>query len=93
MIKVGKKWEKDAINIGRPSIFGNPYYLKDVKSLSARTIVITKYEEYFYERLKNDPVFKKAVDDLPDNCILGCYCSPLPCHGDIIKEYLDTSKQ
>ena len=21
---------------------------------------------------------------------LGCFCKPYPCHGDIIKEYLDT---
>ena len=53
-----------------------------------REEVIAKYKIYFYERLKNDPSFKKLVRKLAGKT-LGCWCTPLPCHGDVIIEYLE----
>ena len=81
------------IPIDRRSIFGNPFKVgKD----GTREEVIRKYKKYFYRRIQEDTKFKAAVYKLKSEtlgCIecmgLGCWCTPLPCHGDVIIEYLE----
>lgn len=65
--------------------FGNPFPLKKGE---VRGSTIEKYKEYFYRRLKEDNEFKNKILSLKGK-ILGCFCKPNSCHGDIIKEYLD----
>lgn len=75
--------------IGRPSKFGNPFKIgRD----GNREQVIKKFKKYFCQRLKNDPAFKKSVQNLIDVETIGCYCAPEPCHGDIIRDYLYSVK-
>ena len=82
---VNCKKEKYDVYIGRPSIFGNPYKIgKD----GSREEVIQKYKLFFYMKLSRNKEFFKKIWALK-NKILGCYCKPLACHGDIIAEYLD----
>lgn len=69
--------------------FGNPFYLKDVNDDNERAEVIRKYREYFYNKIDQDLEFKKAVLSLLGKR-LACFCSPKPCHGDVIVEYLDS---
>lgn len=73
--------------IGRGSIFGNPFKLGED---GTRDEVIEKYKFYFYDRLSWDSYFKDRVESLR-GCVIGCFCKPQACHGDIIKEYLDGS--
>jgi hypothetical protein len=70
---------------GQDGYFGNPFRLKPGENRGA---TLEKYRVYFYERLKNDPEFKLKILALKGK-VLGCFCKPAPCHGDIIKEYLD----
>lgn len=67
---------------GQDGYFGNPFNGND------REANITSFKDYFYERLKTDPVFKSRIRALKGKT-LACFCKPLPCHGDIIAEYLD----
>lgn len=63
--------------IGRPSLFGNPFVLgRD----GDRDRVITMFEQM----ARRDPSMLAAIKVLPENAILGCYCKPLACHGDVI---------
>ena len=79
------KKEKYEVYIGRPSIFGNPYSIgKD----GTREEVIKKYTIYFYNKIQLDEEFHNAVNELKDK-ILGCWCKPEDCHGDIIVTYLE----
>jgi hypothetical protein len=79
------KKEKYNIYIGRPSIFGNPYSIgKD----GTRKEVIEKYRIYFYNKILLDKNFYRAICKLKGK-ILGCWCKPEDCHGDIIATYLD----
>jgi len=71
--------------IDRRSIFGNPYILYKEND---RATVIKMYETYFINKIKNESKFKEAVEALKGK-ILGCWCTPLPCHGDVIIEYLE----
>lgn len=63
--------------IGRPSIFGNPFI---VGVHGSRKEVIDKYLEYVID---NQEVLN-AIYNLPPDAILGCWCKPLICHGDVI---------
>ncbi|KKN59195.1 hypothetical protein LCGC14_0544210 [marine sediment metagenome] len=64
------------VYIGRGSKWGNPFIIgKD----GNREEVISKYEAYFMAHLS-------LIDDLPEleGKILGCFCKPQDCHGDIL---------
>lgn len=63
--------------IGRPSIFGNPFYLKNE---ALRDSVVDGYELW----VRNQPQVLEAIKALPEDAVLGCYCSPKRCHGDVI---------
>ena len=84
-IVVNLRKEKYDVYIGRGSIFGNPFRMYKE---SERKSVIEKYETYFIDKITNDEHFASAVYDLKGK-ILGCYCKPLDCHGDIIVNYLE----
>jgi len=84
---VNKYKEKYTHYIGRGSRFGNPFMIgKD----GNREEVILLYEEYIRKLIeekiegKNNPKLPNAIYDLPEDAILGCYCKPKNCHGDII---------
>ena len=74
---VNLRKEKYTHYIGRGSRFGNPFKIgKD----GTREEVIVKYENW----LKNENKIRKNIYFLPEDAILGCYCKPKACHGDII---------
>jgi len=84
-IKVTKNYD---IYIGRPSIWGNPYShlantLAEYK-VTTREEAITNYKKWI---LTNEDLLKK-LPELKDK-VLGCYCKPLSCHGDVLIELLD----
>ena len=64
--------------------FGNPFKLGDY----SRDECIGLFRDYFLERVDRDPIFRAAVLALRGKR-LACFCHPLPCHGDVIKEWLD----
>lgn len=70
---------------GYDGYFGNPF---SITNTCSRSDCISKFEKYFYERIKKDPIFAKRIQSLKGK-VLGCFCKPLSCHGDIIAEYLN----
>ena len=63
-----------------------------------REEVIEKYKEYFNKEMMNNPKFRFLVEiiyrQFKDSSIaLACHCSPLACHGTVIKEYLEQRYQ
>lgn len=67
--------------IGRPSKFGNPYQIGPDGN---RAEVLAKYEIW----LRNQPHLMAALPELRGK-VLGCYCKPLRCHGDILARLAD----
>lgn len=63
--------------IGRPSKFGNPFA---IGINGTRDEVIAKYEAY----ARNCPDLLEWIKALPEDAVLGCFCYPKPCHGDVI---------
>lgn len=69
----------DAVYVGRPSKFGNPYV---VGRDGSRTEVIRK----FVDHINADPVLLKDVQSELRGKILSCWCKPKACHGDVLLE-------
>lgn len=82
---VNLKTDAYDVRIDRRSIFGNPFA---VGRDGTRAEVIEKYAAYFYGRIETDRRFRAAVERLRGKR-LGCWCKPLPCHGDVIARYLE----
>lgn len=74
---VNLRKEKYTVYIGRGSVFGNPFR---IGKYGNRENVINFYR--LYARINSH--LKKAIYKLPKDAILGCYCKPKDCHGDII---------
>ncbi len=77
---VNKRTHPYDVYIGRGSIWGNPFVIgKD----GSRDEVIEKYRSY----LKAKPELLSRIYEL-DGKVLGCYCKPAACHGDVLVEIL-----
>jgi hypothetical protein len=77
------------VYIGRPSKWGNPFtHLRDGKTL-AKFVVGSRDEavEAYREWITNGDG-KHLMKDLPElkNKVLGCWCHPQSCHGDVLSE-------
>lgn len=77
------------IYIGRSSIFGNPFIMRD-NTIEERLRVIKKFKKLFYS--EEGVIMRGRAKELAlkhDNICLLCWCNPLPCHGDIIKGFME----
>ena len=71
-----------AVYIGRPSVFGNPFV---VGRDGDRKEVIEEYTLWLKRKIHRDEVFFDQVRSLFGRDLV-CWCSPLPCHGDVLRE-------
>lgn len=86
---VHKRYPHD-VYIGRPSKWGNPF--SHIKSVSACIYVPTREEAIAnYEIwLRYHPELMAAIKTELKGKVLGCWCKPLPCHGDVLARIADT---
>lgn len=78
--------DKDVVRIDRRSPFGNPF---KIGVHGTRKEVMAMYRRHFYVRmLTGDFEFVRKIQKLKGKK-LGCWRTPLPCHGEIIIEYLE----
>ncbi len=75
------KRESCQVYIGRPGIWGNPYTIgRD----GNRDEVIALYERH----LLDSPELLAKLPQLK-GMVLGCWCKPKACHGDVLARYAD----
>ena len=74
------KRSKYDVYIGRPSKWGNPF---EIGKDGNRDEVIKKYREWILKQ----PQLLAALPELQGK-ILGCWCSPQRCHGDVLVSLL-----
>lgn len=79
MIVHCKKAKYD-VYIGRPSKWGNPF---QIDSGLSREEAIKDYEWW----IKTQPHLMAALPELKGK-VLGCWCAPKPCHGDVLLKLL-----
>jgi hypothetical protein len=76
------KKEKFDVYIGRPSKWGNRF---EIDRDGNREEVIEKYREWIHTR---PALMKQAKKELKGK-VLGCWCKPKACHGDVLAEIAD----
>lgn len=74
----------DYVLIDRRTIFGNPF---KIGPNCTREEAVERYTGWFCARM-GDPGFRVRVEGLRGKR-LACWCTPLPCHGDVIIKYLE----
>jgi hypothetical protein len=67
--------------IGRGSMWGNPF---KIGVDGTRDEVVEKYREL----VTNDPYLMSMLPSLKGK-VLGCFCKPKKCHGDVLVELLE----
>ena len=77
------RWNRD---IQISSKWANPFA---IGRNGTREEVITKYREYI---LSKPELLKLIPIELKDK-ILGCWCKPLACHGDVLAEIADADNR
>ena len=78
------KKEPFDVYIGRWGKWGNPYSHK----MQERTVLVATREdaiESYREWIKTRPDLLAALPELKGK-VLGCWCKPLACHGDVLLE-------
>lgn len=80
--------EKYDVYIGRPGKWGNPFTHKDGTraqfKVSTRQEAVEKYREYILENKE----LMNSLEELKGK-VLGCWCKPQACHGDVLVELLE----
>ena len=71
---------KDAVYVGRPSKWGNPYR---IGAHCTREQSIRQYEEYLASAIQLQG--HSFLAELRGKDLV-CWCAPLPCHADVLLE-------
>lgn len=83
----------DAVYIGRPSKWGNPFTIGQFYQgrIMTREDVIGVYNDWL---LGSDEgyIILDQIDELIDKDLL-CWCAPLPCHGEILLQAAEAMKK
>lgn len=78
---------------GQDGYFGNPYRMghhcpRCKQPHPTPDTTIDCYRAYFEERIHRDHAFRERVRALRGK-VLGCFCKPKPCHGDVLADYVN----
>ena len=71
----------DAVYIGRPSRYGNPF---KIGPGGTRDEVVAEFRFWFNNTLPYS-LRKKALEELKGKDLV-CWCAPEACHGDVLLE-------
>lgn len=74
---------------GHDGYWGNPVKLNSMCPIcyevhETRGSTLTCYEKYLRNKLEKNSTFRRRFLTLQTDDILGCFCRPDACHGDII---------
>jgi len=83
------KKEPFDVYIGRGSKWGNPFSHKEKTTAKFRVAnrkeAVEKYEEW----IKTQEHLLESLPEL-EGKVLGCWCKPQSCHGDVLKKLVDS---
>ncbi|MGE4355030.1 DUF4326 domain-containing protein [Halothiobacillus sp.] len=65
------------------NVLGNPY---PITSEMGRSEVIRRFAYDFPIRMRTESAFRDRVESIRGQR-LGCFCAPLPCHGNVYQAY------
>lgn len=72
---------------GQTGTFGNPFI---VGVHGARGECVKLFRDWFYSDEPRAQAMRAAVQaQIQPDAVLGCFCKPAACHGDIIAEFIN----
>ena len=77
---------------GPRGYFGNEHpigYCKICRRVHDREDCLVEFEKDFLVRIEGDAEYRRRILSLKGKT-LGCFCHPLPCHGHIIANWIDS---
>lgn len=92
-----KVWNKrqrgippDAVYVGRPSKWGNPFEIGQADPIHPDVImdrawVVNRYQSWLTCSLEAKPLFDAIVPELRGKDLV-CWCAPKACHADVLLE-------
>jgi hypothetical protein len=93
---VNKYKEPYTVYIGRGSKWGNPYSHKSgtkvLYRVNCRQESIEMFKKYLWNEIKCGRITLQDLLSL-DGEVLGCYCKPQNCHGDVIVKAVEWAKR
>lgn len=87
--KYHKNAPKDAVYIGRPSIYGNPF---EIGKHGTREEVVEKYRAMLFHNDVFWSVKRAEIRLALKGKDLVCWCAPKACHGDVLLELANGDK-
>lgn len=98
MCKVVNKYKEPYdVYIGRGSVWGNPY--SHIPSGTKAQFVVASvddaieaYKKHLWKQIKDGSITIEQLLEL-DGKVLGCFCKPKPCHGDVIVKAVEWAKE
>lgn len=73
---------------GKAGTYGNPFI---VGRDGERGECVKLFESWFYSAYGSK--MRKLVEKIPPDAVLGCFCKPAACHGDVIAHYLNNKRR
>ena len=80
------------VYIGRPSEWGNPFSHLERSAAAFRVATRKEAIEAYEKWLLEQPELVARVKRELRGKVLGCYCAPLPCHGDVLARVANGKK-
>lgn len=77
------------VYIGRPSKWGNPFPLIKNANKAERERVLKLYEDW----LNTQGPLKSQIKRELKGKVLGCWCAPKLCHGDVLARIADEEER
>ena len=71
----------DAVYIGRPSKFGNPFEITGTRN---RVQAVKEHKAWLLNAVKDDPAVLEEIRAELKGRDLVCFCRPKKCHGEIL---------
>ena len=76
---------KDAIYIGRPSKWGNPWAIGTDGTRKEVIVMFQRALPWMLTARRDDGTLILDLEELRGKDLV-CWCKPLPCHGDVLLE-------
>ncbi len=91
---VNLKKDEYEVYIGRGGAWGNPFsYLTSSLAefiVESREASIIRYKEWIIQRLRDEPALAEEMKKKLKGKVLGCFCKPKACHGDVLVEIVES---
>ncbi len=78
------KREAYDVYVGRPSKWGNPFSNKSGTLASFQVLTVEDAVDAYEQWIMTQPELVTAAKQELKGKTLGCWCSPRPCHGDVL---------